>query len=286
MHKDKPRSLNLQEKIKETETFLEELFRTFQNPVFMNSFGKDSMVLLYLLKSMKRIPPVIFYEDSWFPRKYEFAHRIIASMNLEVYDYPPVRTSMLYGKGIPAFVNEYLLSGNMTMALPKNIQEYEDGDTEWLCGLNFFTRPLGTIAFPWDLVLIGHKSCDEDQIYGRVPLKTRLVTRGSGPAYAFPLKDWTHDDVWDYTEENDVPVQQSRYDQAHRTEWKSKYFSSDYFHACIRCVDKRRAGTEVSCPKLGHSLVNISDKVAEFNWKPDYFKEDLYATATDNNSRS
>jgi 3'-phosphoadenosine 5'-phosphosulfate sulfotransferase (PAPS reductase)/FAD synthetase len=252
----------------------------------MCSFGKDSMTLLWILRAMKRTPPILFYEDPWFPRKYAFAHEIIETLNLEVYDYPPIRTSMLYGKGIPAFVNEYLLSGNMTMALPKNIVEYEDGDTEWLCGLNFFMRPLGTIAFPWDLILIGHKSCDEDQIYGKVPLKTNLVRRDSGPAYAFPLKDWTHDDVWDYTEENDVPVQQSRYDQAHRTEWKSKYFSSDYFHACIRCVDARRKGDTVFCPRFERDLVNRSDEVAEFNWRPDYMEEELYAHTTDNHSSS
>jgi 3'-phosphoadenosine 5'-phosphosulfate sulfotransferase (PAPS reductase)/FAD synthetase len=257
----------------------------------MWSGGKDSMALLYLLGGMKRVPPILFFEDPWFPRKYAFAHEIIETLNLEVYDYPPIRTSMLYGKGIPAFVNEYLLSGNMTMALPKNIVEYEDGDREYLCGLNFFLRPLGTIAFPWDLVLIGHKSCDSDQIYGKVPLKTNLVRRDSGPAYAFPLMSWTHDDVWDYTEEHDVPVQASRYDQAHRTEWKSKYFSSDYFHACIRCVDKRRAGTEVPCPKFGKPLVNISERIAEFNWRPDYYSTDLYkeesnAHTTDNDTRS
>jgi 3'-phosphoadenosine 5'-phosphosulfate sulfotransferase (PAPS reductase)/FAD synthetase len=280
----------LPEKIKETEGFLEELFVKFSKPVLMCSFGKDSQVLLWLLREMKRIPPILFYEDPWFPRKYAFAHEIIETLNLEVYDYPPVRVSMLYGKGIPAFVNEYLLSGNMTMALPKNIIEYEDGDTEWLCGLNFFTRPLGTINFPWDLILIGHKSCDEDQIYGKVRLKTRLVVRDSGPAYVFPLIDWTHDDVWDYTEKNDVPVQVSRYDQTQRKEWETKYFNSDYFHACIRCVDARRKGTEVCCPKFGRSLVNISDSIPQFNWTPDYFdtdlKKDLYATATDNNSRS
>jgi 3'-phosphoadenosine 5'-phosphosulfate sulfotransferase (PAPS reductase)/FAD synthetase len=274
--------MSLQEKIKETEAFLGDCFSQFKAPVLMCSFGKDSMVLLWLLRGMKKVPPVLFYEDPWFPRKYAFAHNIIETLNLEVYDYPPIRTTMLYGKGIPAFVNEYLLSGNMTMALPKNIVEYEDVDREWLCGLNFFTRPLGTIVFPWDLVLIGHKSCDEDQIYGKVPLKARLVVRDSGPAYAFPLMHWTHGDVWDYTEENDIPVQASRYDQSHRTEWKTKYFSSDYFHACIRCVDARRKGTEVSCPKLGHSLVNISDRILQFNWRPDYFEEELYAHPNDN----
>jgi hypothetical protein len=224
---------------------------------------------------MKRIPPILFFEDPWFPRKYEFAHQIIAALNLEVYDYPPVRTSMLYGKGIPAFVNEYLLSGNMTMALPKNVVEYEDGDREYLCGLNFFTRPLGTIVFPWDLILIGHKSQDEDQIYGKVPLEAQIVLRGTGPAYAFPLKDWTHDDVWDYSEEYDVPVQASRYDQANRQEWKTKYFNSDYFHACIRCVDARRKGDTVFCPRFERDLVNVSDSIAQFNWVPDYFSTDL-----------
>jgi 3'-phosphoadenosine 5'-phosphosulfate sulfotransferase (PAPS reductase)/FAD synthetase len=260
----------LETKIKETEEFLLECFAKFSKPVLMASFGKDSQVLLWLLRSMKRIPPILFYEDPWFPRKYAFAHKVIEAMNLEVYDYPPIRTTMLYGKGIPAFVNEYLLSGNMTMALPKNIVEYQDGDEEYLCGLSFFTRPLGTFVYPWDLVLIGHKSSDEDQIYGKVPLKTRLVTRDSGPAYAFPLKDWTDTDVWDYTEKHDVPVQASRYDQANRKEWKTKYFNSDYWPACIRCVDRRRAGDTVFCPKFGRHLVNRSDTVAEFNWKPDY----------------
>jgi 3'-phosphoadenosine 5'-phosphosulfate sulfotransferase (PAPS reductase)/FAD synthetase len=260
----------LETKIKETEEFLVDCFAKFQNPVFMWSGGKDSMVLLWILRSMKRILPILFYEDPWFPRKYEFAHRIIAALNLEVYDYPPVRVSMLYGRDIPAFVNEYLMSDNMTMALPKNIVEYEDGDEEYLCGLNFFTRPLGTFVYPWNLVLIGHKSSDEDQIYGKVPLRQRIVLRDAGPAYAFPLKDWTDTDVWDYTEKYDVPVQASRYDQAHRQEWKTKYFNSDYFHACIRCVDRRRAGDTVFCPKLGQHLVNRSDTVAEFNWRPDY----------------
>jgi 3'-phosphoadenosine 5'-phosphosulfate sulfotransferase (PAPS reductase)/FAD synthetase len=269
----------MNDKVTETCDFLLECFSRFKAPVFMCSFGKDSMVLLYLLRGMKRIPPIVFYQDPWHSRKYAFAHEIIETLDLEIYDYPPIRTSMLYGRNIPAFVNEYLMSDNMTMALPKNILEYEDGDEEWLCGLNFFTRPLGTFAYPWDLVCIGHKSCDEDQIYGKVPLKTRLVTRERGPAYAFPLKDWTDDDVWDYSQEHDVPVQQSRYDQAHRTEWESKYFNSDYWHACIRCVDKRRKGQTVFCPKFGKPLVNISDSVPEFNWEPDYMGTDLYSGA-------
>jgi 3'-phosphoadenosine 5'-phosphosulfate sulfotransferase (PAPS reductase)/FAD synthetase len=271
--------MSLDEKIKDTLEFIAKCFAEFQRPVLLWSGGKDSMVLLYLLKSMKRIPPVLFFEEPKFPRKFAFAHRIIESLNLEVHDYPPVRMSMLYGKnGIPSHVAEYHTGSKYTIILPRNIIEYEDGDREYLCGLEFLSRPTTTYPFPWDLLLIGHKDVDEDQIFGRVPLKTRTVVRDEGPAYAFPLKNWTHDDVWDYTDSFGVPVQQSRYDQATRTEWKIKYYNSDYFPLCIRCVDARRAGTQVSCPRFERSLVNISEQVRRFDEKLDYLElEEGYA---------
>jgi 3'-phosphoadenosine 5'-phosphosulfate sulfotransferase (PAPS reductase)/FAD synthetase len=263
--------MSLEEKIKETEDFLAKLCLKYKQPVLMCSFGKDSMALLWILRRMDMMLPVLFFEDPRFPRKFAFAHEIIESLNLEVYDYPPIRMSMLYGKnGIPSHVAEYHTGSKYTIALPRNIIEYEDGDEEYLCGLAFLTRPCSTFTFPWDLMFVGHKDCDEDQIYGKVPLKTRVVVRDEGPSLAFPLQHWTHDDVWDYTETYDVPVQQSRYDQAHRTEWKIKYFNSDYFPLCIRCIDRRRAGTQVSCPRFKRSLVNISEQVREFDEKFDY----------------
>jgi 3'-phosphoadenosine 5'-phosphosulfate sulfotransferase (PAPS reductase)/FAD synthetase len=265
--------MTLEEKIKETEDFLAKLCLRYNNPVLLCSFGKDSMVLLWILKRMGLFLPVLLFEDPKFPRKFAFAHSIIESLNLEVYDYPPVRMSMLYGKnGIPSHVAEYHTGSKYTIALPRNIIEYEDGDEEYLCGLAFLLRPTAPYPFPWDLLLIGHKDVDEDQIYGKVPLKTRVVVRDEGPAYAFPLKDWTHDDVWDYTETYDVPVQQSRYDQAHRAEWKIKYFNSDYFPLCIRCVDARRKGDTVFCPRFKRDLVNISERVRLFDEKIDYLK--------------
>lgn len=264
--------MNLPEKIKETEDFLSLLCLQYKRPVLLCSFGKDSMVLLWILKRMGMLLPVLFFEDPKFPRKFAFAHNIIESLNLEVYDYAPIRTSMLYGKnGIPAHVAEYHTNSRYTIVMPRNIIEYDEGDEEYLCGLEFLSeRPCSTFTFPWDVLLIGHKDVDEDQIFGKVPLKTRVVVREEGPVYAFPLKAWTHDDVWDYTDSHDVPVQQSRYDQVNRTEWKIKTFNSDYFPLCIRCVDARRKGMQVSCPRFKRSLVNISEHVKVFNEKLDY----------------
>lgn len=263
----------LSEKINEVSDFLNSELPKYQRPVLNCSFGKDSLVLLHLLKFLNLLPQIVFYRDPWFPKKYDFAHWLIAEWNLEVYDYPPIATSMLYGKGIPAFVNEYQTSEWSKLVLPKNIIEFQEGDDErqFLCGVNFFTRPCGTFAYPWDVALVAHKDVDQDQIYGEVPLRTRVLFSDVGPDFIYPLKDWSDEDVWDYLEHFKVPIQTDRYDVANRCEWPDKTTNSDYWPACIRCVDKRLEGETVFCPKLQKEIKNVSDLVQEFTHQFDYF---------------
>jgi hypothetical protein len=267
--------MNLEQKIEETSEFLRFELGRYKNPCAMISFGKDSMVLLWLLRRIGIIPPIVFYTDPWFPKKYRFARDLIADLGLTIFDYPPLTVSMLYGRGIPAFVNEYQTSSVTTVAVPKNIVEYKEGvdSAEYLCGVNFFTRPLGAFNFPWDAAFVAHKDCDEDQIYGPVPLQTRVLYRDAGPDYLYPLKEWGHDDVWDYIERFSVPMQLDRYNVALRREHPHKTFNSDYWPACIRCVDKRLAGSQVFCPKMQRKIENVSAQVREFDWIPDYFGE-------------
>jgi hypothetical protein len=267
--------MTLDERIEKTSVFLRTHLVSYQNPCAFISFGKDSLVLLWLLRALGSVPPIIFYADPWFPAKYAFARRIIEQENLTVFDYPPLRVSMLYGKGLPAFTNEYQTSAVTTLAVPKNIVEYEDGQDEskYLCGVSFFTRPTGTFAFPWDAALVGHKDCDTDQIYGPVPLHCDVLYCDSGPDYLYPLKEWTDPDIWDFIERYSVPIQTDRYDVKNRREWGRKTFNSDYWEACIRCVDKRRAGETVYCPKFKIPIENMSGQVNEFTHKFEYFGE-------------
>jgi len=258
--------MNLSEKASEVNDFLAKELSRYHKPVFYCSFGKDSTVLLHILRTSGRpLPPIVFYQDPWFPRKYDFARDLISAWNLEVYDYPPIRTSLAYGNGLAAFVNDYQSSPITTTTVPKNIVEYEDGEDpdRYLCGVHFVTRPVGTFKFPWDIVLIAHKNCDTDQICGPIPLEARLLYRDIGPDFIYPLDSWTHDDVWDYIEAFKVPYQKDRYDLSNRCEWEDKTYNSDYWHACIRCIDKRRAGEIVFCPKLKTRIQNMSYLVLE-----------------------
>jgi len=265
--------MNLREKIEETKGFLKTELQKYQKPVIDASFGKDSMVMLHLLREAGFCLPICFYTSPWFPKKYEFAQWVIRENGLEVYDYPPIRTSMLYGKEIAAFCDEFMTSPVTTVAVPKNIVEYQDGDDEskFICGIGFFTRPCGTFVYPWDVAIVGHKNTDSDQIYGDVPLHTRILYRDAGPDYLYPIKDWSDADIWDYTEMFEIPVQLDRYDQKNRVEWEDKTRNSDYFEACIRCLDRRREGQKVFCPKLKTEIQNVSGVIKEFDYVPDYF---------------
>lgn len=263
--------MSLEAKIKETCNFLHEQLCKYRNPVLMCSFGKDSNCLLHLFYSSNIRIPIVYYSDPWFAKKNAFANRVAEEWGLECHNYPPARVSLMHGKEIVALVSEYQTGPHSSVAVLKNALEFRDGDNpdDFLCGVNFLMRPCAIFVFPWNACFVAHKDCDQDQIFGVVPLKSQVIYKDEGPDYLFPLKDWTHDDVWDYIERFKVPYQADRYDIANRCEWPDKRQNSDWYETCIRCVDKRLDGQKVWCPKLNKELINVSKAAAEYGFTPE-----------------
>jgi hypothetical protein len=116
-----------------------------------------------------------------------------------------------------------------------------------------------------DAVWIGHKGCDSDPILGGdagTRIEGRIVP-GQATMY-FPLRDWTHNDIWDYIEKNDVPYDEDRYEKVDGRwgEKRDKSHNVDYVHACTRCVDRRvDAPKFVDCPKLKMKIENVAHMV-------------------------
>lgn len=254
----------LKDKIHNAQCVISEMLQHSKRPAFMCSFGKDSMVLLDLLTKMECALPVIFHRDPIYPEKFRFADDIIREWMLEAHDYPPVAMSMAEGNGELNIVAHYQI-GQGTLLLPKNILPGS------ACGLKQLLRPTGSFDYPWDSVLIGHKSSDSDNVAGDLTLKAYVKSgEGKAPDAWFPLRHWTDDDIWTYTRLFNVPQQEDRYDVENGLERKGKAANSDYVHGCFACVDRRNAGC-VHCP-MQHDLVPvIADKVIYTNTKLDYF---------------
>jgi 3'-phosphoadenosine 5'-phosphosulfate sulfotransferase (PAPS reductase)/FAD synthetase len=243
------------------------------------SFGKDSMVLLHLIRevfpgnklSCHQYPaPVIYHRFPWFPSKQEFAESVIRSWGLETYDYLPLATGIKYNDKRLELVARYPF-GDQGFDFPINT-EPPLPRRDYVCGLaGWIMRPKSArTVFPWNTIFIGHKSSDVDPMDGAVPLKCDQ-TKAAGVNMVFPLRYWTDDDVWDYIESNHVPYDKRRYKD--RAEIADHWLNPDYLHACTACIDPRNEATEVMCPKLGTMVPNRGKQVCRLQQMPDYIQK-------------
>jgi len=257
-----------------------------RRPVVMCSFGKDSMVLLHLVKTFcetRKVPmwPVLFHREPFHQEKYHFSNEVIEEWGLTVYDYPANATALGRRGGLFELLNFYQV-GNSQGVVPTGI----DPDSEeriargekFLCGRDDLLRkPLGGFHFPWDGAAVGHKSSDHDPMWGDLTLHTDVRQMPGGADWFFPLRNWTDEDVWEYTDTVGIPIHHERYEQVvqgEETFWRERDDKSenpDYFPACMRCLN-RGGELVVDCPKLGLQITNVGDKVTHVDLSQlDYF---------------
>jgi 3'-phosphoadenosine 5'-phosphosulfate sulfotransferase (PAPS reductase)/FAD synthetase len=255
--------------------FLKRTLGKFKNPAIMCSFGKDSLVVTHLALRACGNLPVIFHKEPFYPKKYRYANSVIEAWNLTVYDYPPRRTAIQQKDNEVEIIGYYDIGGDKTSMLPTGICD-PVGDEVPVCGLHdIYLKPKGRFAYPWDCVVHGHKTCDVDPFYGEVPLFADVGLNVGTSTPVFPIRDWSHQDVWDYIEKHELPIHYDRYEKQLDGSWAEKadkQLNPDYFPACTACM--RRDGGAVQCPRFGCEVSNVSKQL---DWvspvKPDYMKE-------------
>jgi len=251
--------VTLEELVRSATEIIGKSLSIFKRPVIMSSFGKDSMVMLDILKRNGLKLPIVFFKEPFFPKKYEFAFRQISDNEYVVYDYPPTLTTVAKNNGVTEIINHYQ-AGNNTMYVPTGIRECREGT--FLCGLkDLYLKPSGTFAFPWDLAFVGHKSSDIDPILGPVPILNDIKLNVGACSLSYPLRHFTDIDIWDYHLFYDVPYNDKRYNKNnHYKEFEDITYNNDYHPACTRCMNPVEADV-VDCPMFGLKVTNVSKQL-------------------------
>lgn len=248
-----------------TRRLIDQAHRQLPKAAVAWSGGKDSMVLLHLLRTAGLQLPVLFFREPWQPRKYAFHDQLIREWELLVYSWHPAESAFQQAGDEFEVQHVYRLNDDC-LTCPTGIVE-PAADLPWACALDILRRPKQErlVLPPLDAVWVGHKRCDSDPILGGdagTRIEARLVA--SGLHLLFPLRDWSHADIWAYIEAFEVPFDEQRYEKVDGA-WRErphKRHNADYVHACTRCLDRREGAAKfVECPKLGMTIENIAATV-------------------------
>jgi hypothetical protein len=232
----------------------------FRAPVVLWSSGKDSMVLLHLVRQASRWNvPCITFQEPWQRERLEFTQLIAAEWGLTVYDFPPSELALNRGKGRIDIMQRFQL-GNLPLWLARGTEPPLEGQP-WQCGLDWMQRPKGGMECPWDVAFVGHKTTDEDPCSGPVPLEGGAVLNPAGISLVYPLEHWTDADIFTYARTHSIPMDVHRYGDA-EVLVNDKSRNPDYYRACTACMDPDN-GPVVECPKL---RCKIPSMVEHVNW--------------------
>lgn len=255
----------LEDRIAEAEEIIHQRLELSHHPIIMSSFGKDSIVLIDLIrnagKTGKRdgiqVPVLWFRQD--MPEqshRFKFAYEVIKLWGLRVHDYWPEGVVPL-----PVLVT----SGDNTLAdMPeKRFQlafRYSNGLTPEgrpgyfivnalttnKLGTCYFDlaanmkQPRGPYPYAWDCTFIGHKEADTDLAWKGVHVPGE-GTRCGATRFSYPLRQWTDSDIWEYTHKFNLPINHDRYDF---NNWDTA--DTDTYDVCCNCISTALSTTELS----------------------------------------
>lgn len=194
-----------------------------QSPILAFSGGKDSMLLLYLVRQVSESVPILLFQDFWNREHKKWVGSIIEDQNLVAFFY---RASMLkYQKGS---ILAYYSFGASSLPVISDVIHTDD------CGLDKGKRVLNRVPlaqFLWDKVFTGSRKSDSHLLVPKLDFSgTNVVT---------PLWDWTDSEVWEAINYLNIPTSDTSTDA----------------HLCMNCLEPE--GRTVFCPKLNRNVESI-----------------------------
>lgn len=204
------------------------------SPVVLSSFGKDSVLLLMLIREIANVPVIWFRTGS----DETFAKAMIRGLDLTVFSYPPADVYPLQDANNLTLIHEYSFG-------PDRLPVVVDIVSGTKCSLDHNTKRLPTMYQPWDVVFTGYKDSDTHWLKGPNEL-FRNVRLGLARVVT-PLQHLTDAQVIEELEACGID-----------------YDRSDELSLCTACYSS--TAETVHCPKLNEALpVHRWDHTAALN---------------------
>lgn len=213
-----------------------------RNPAVAWSGGKDSQILLHLVRSLKPDISVVYFRGFPHLTKHNFVLRMAKEWDLNLSTPLPFVRDAIAKDGHVELVELYSLAPGRFMYFPIEAARDYEPDKDSHCGLAHLNGEMAAGVSNFDAVFIGHRNDDADPTHGAVPLKEHVVDYGDF-AYVYPLKDWSEADIWAASKLLGIPQNEARYVEGDTSA------NADYADICTRCFL-----APATCPQTGEDL--------------------------------
>jgi 3'-phosphoadenosine 5'-phosphosulfate sulfotransferase (PAPS reductase)/FAD synthetase len=271
------------DKIEESKNIIRMVMKEYKDPIIYSGFGKDSICIIHLCRTLGLNWPIMFHREPYFPKKYRYANKIIDLWNLTCFDYPAHGTAIFYENNIFEVVRYFSIGyGNLALCamvyLPDKLIE-----GEYLCALkDIYQQPKGHgFDYRWDVALQGFRYDEKKPQMNMEPARLRWVNKQNigSVDVVNPLRDWTNQEVCQYIIENDIPVNTDVYEITDgelvpkinpATGQIDSTYNPDRRAACFECM-KPDNPMMVLCPKKMCTVNNVySELKKEEMLMPDF----------------
>lgn len=210
------------------------------HPAVLWSAGKDSQLLLALVREVRPDVPAIWFKSGLTSEQQRFAKSQILALDLEVWSWEPADVYVVpNGEGL-SLVREQAFGPQRFPVL----SDIEEGET---CIGDVATARTPQLYPHFDVLLLGYKDSDTHEALGGPGFCPEDGWQlGKAKVYA-PLRHMTDADVWRAIKELNVQYDRSRYDEGGA--------DSDSTFACSACLQE--GAGEVYCRKAGKSIPRV-----------------------------
>lgn len=241
--------MTTQELIGKSLVLIREALSRTKTPVVAWSAGKDSQVMLHLIRQVRQDIPVLHLRGFADETKHDFAEDEIGRMGLLLIEPQPCSRDIVARGDHVEVIETYLLTEQASLYFPIESEPDHVPSPRSHCAIEKINQPTSNEPLDVDCVFIGHRSSDADPVHGPIPLRSDTA-EASGVLFVYPLRAWTEANIWEASELLSIPQNKARYE---RNEMAA---NADYFPMCVECL-KPTDKESITCPKINQPVYAI-----------------------------